>query len=226
MAPGTYILSTRSRLLAPNNFGYGRFGSSTLYMFDSGTSMATPLTAGAVAVVREYLRKTVKIASPSAALLKAALIAGAQPVRPATVPPDNNQGFGRVNLDNLRSPHALLKAMFIEGKGLATGALEERTVTVAQGGQPLKIVLAYSDFPGPRLVNNLNRRQRPDRCGHSGWECRCRWQFRHQEQQELVLPATLGTTPSSRRLERAEWPAPCPSYRRGAREKAPLRRLP
>jgi serine protease AprX len=156
VAPGTYILSTRSRLLAANNFGYGRFGSSTLYMFDSGTSMATPLTAGAVAVVREYLRKTVKIASPSAALLKAALIAGAQPVRPAAVPPDNDQGFGRVNLDNLLSPPAPLKAAFIEGKGLATGSLDERAVTVAQGGQPLKIVLAYSDFPGPRLVNNLN----------------------------------------------------------------------
>jgi serine protease AprX len=114
------------------------------------------LTAGAVAVVREYLRKTVKIASPSAALLKAALIAGAQPVRPAAVPPDNDQGFGRVNLDNLLSPPAPLKAAFIEGKGLATGSLDERAVTVAQGGQPLKIVLAYSDFPGPRLVNNLN----------------------------------------------------------------------
>jgi len=156
VAPGTYILSTRSRLLASNNYGYGRFGSSTLYMFDSGTSMATPLTAGAIGVMREYLRKMVGIASPSAALLKAALIAGAEPLMPGAALPDANQGFGRVNLDKLLAPQPPLKTTFAEGKGIATGGLDERTVAVAHGGAPLKVVLAYSDYPGPRLVNNLN----------------------------------------------------------------------
>jgi hypothetical protein len=156
VAPGTYVLSTRSRSIASNNFGYGKFGSTKLYMFDSGTSMATPLAAGAVGVIREYLRKTVKIASPSAALLKAALIAGAESVRGGTPAPDNNEGFGRINLDKVLAPQAPLKAMFVEGAGLSTGALKSVAISVKQGGLPLKVVLCYSDYPGPKLVNNLN----------------------------------------------------------------------
>jgi subtilisin family serine protease len=44
---------------------------------DTGTSMATPLTAGAMALMREYMQKRVT-SSPSGPLLKAALINGAQ----------------------------------------------------------------------------------------------------------------------------------------------------
>lgn len=156
VAPGTYILSTRSRLLAPNQYGYGRYKSSKLYMFDCGTSMATPLTAGGVAVVREYLRKTVKISKPSASLLKAALIAGAVSVDPAAPRPNNNDGFGRVNIDAIVAPAAPLKARFIEGGGLSTGSLSDTPLVVTQAGSVLKVVLAYSDYPGPQLVNNLN----------------------------------------------------------------------
>jgi serine protease AprX len=29
-------------------------------------------------------------------------------------------------------------------------------LVVAQAGSPLKVVLAFSDYPGPQLVNNLN----------------------------------------------------------------------
>src|SRR5947207_293954 len=64
VAPGTYVLSTRSRRIASNNFGYGRYQNSTLYMFDSGTSMSTPLTAGAVGLIRQLIRK-LGIANPS-----------------------------------------------------------------------------------------------------------------------------------------------------------------
>ena len=156
VAPGTYILSTRSRFLAKNQYGYGRYASSTLYMFDSGTSMATPLTAGAVGVLREYLRKTVKIPKPSAALLKAVLIAGAVGIDPPATRPNNNEGFGRVNIDAILAPALPLKAKFIDGAGLATGSLSDTALVVTQGGSPLKVVLAYSDFPGPQLVNNLN----------------------------------------------------------------------
>ena len=44
---------------------------------ETGTSMATPLTAGAMALMREYMQKRVT-SSPSGPLLKAALINGAQ----------------------------------------------------------------------------------------------------------------------------------------------------
>lgn len=155
VAPGTYVLSTRSRKIAPNNFGFGRYGSSTLYMFDSGTSMATPLTAGAIGALREYLRTKRHVANPSAALLKAAVIAGAQAAGGAAAP-DNHQGFGRVNLDAVIAPMAPLRTAFLDDGSVATGDSYRRLIRVTTGDAPLKVVLAYSDYPGQQLVNNLN----------------------------------------------------------------------
>ena len=77
IAPGTFILSTRSTQIAPNNKAWAAFPPSQLYFYMGGTSMATPLTAGAVVLLREYYRKKMKVKSPTAALLKATLIAGA-----------------------------------------------------------------------------------------------------------------------------------------------------
>lgn len=159
IAPGTFILSTRSTRIAANNYAWAAFPPSKMYFHMGGTSMATPLTAGAVALVREYLRKKAKIAQPTAALLKAVLIAGATRL-PGTAPAgtivDNHQGFGRVNLDAVLKPKAPLSARFSEVRpGLKSGQIYAMTVTV-KAGQPLRIVLAYSDYPGPSLVNNLN----------------------------------------------------------------------
>jgi subtilisin family serine protease len=160
VAPGTFILSTRSTQLAPNNFAWAAFPPSKSYFHMGGTSMATPLTAGALALIREYLRTKQKIAHPTSALLKAALIAGAQ--RLARYAPtgsvcDNHQGFGRVDLDRVLAPTAPSSAKFLDFKpGLTTGAAHSLTIEVQSAAVPLKIVLAYSDFPGPALVNNLN----------------------------------------------------------------------
>jgi hypothetical protein len=156
VAPGTYILSTRSRMIAENNFGWGRFEPSKLYMYDGGTSMATPLTAGGIGVVREYLRTRQQIASPSAALLKASLVASAVFLGGPASSFDSNQGYGRVNLDSILAPAMPTSVRFIEEAGLQTGQMNQRTIRVTSAGSALRIVLAYSDFPGPALVNNLN----------------------------------------------------------------------
>lgn len=156
VAPGTYVLSTRSRQLSEKTWGYGRYGTSSLYMFDCGTSMATPLTAGAVAVVREYLRTKARIAAPSAALLKASIVAGAIPINGRGGPPDMDQGFGRVNVDAVVAPATPLKATFVDGPKLATGDLHEQALQVVEPGHPIKVALAYSDYLGANLVNNLN----------------------------------------------------------------------
>jgi serine protease AprX len=160
VAPGTFILSARSTRIAQNNTAWAPFQPSRLYFHMGGTSMATPLAAGAVALVREHLRKTVRIRKPSAALLKAAIIAGATRL-PRTAPAgallDNHQGFGRLNLDNILAPPAPFTARFIDRRaGLQTGEFYQTELNLASGGGPLRIVLAYSDFPGPALVNNLN----------------------------------------------------------------------
>jgi serine protease AprX len=162
VAPGTFILSTRSTQIALNNTAWAPFPPSRLYFHMGGTSMATPLTSGACAVVREYLRKKRAIRKPSAALMKATVIAGARRL-PGTAPSgtllDNHQGFGRIDLDAILAPAAPLKATFVEVKpGLGTGEQHQMTVNVGAGGSLLRVVLAYTDFPGPALVNNLNLR--------------------------------------------------------------------
>ena len=43
---------------------------------------------------------------------------------------------------------------------LKTGQSNSSTLTVKSNGAPLRIALAYSDPPGPALVNNLNHRDR------------------------------------------------------------------
>jgi serine protease AprX len=155
LAPGTFILSTRSTQIAPNNFAWKAYPPNKKYFFMGGTSMATPLTAGAVALVREFLRKKRGIAHPSAALLKATLIAGAERL-PNTAPAgsilDNDQGFGRVNLDrSMKNPLCT-----VEGAPLQTGEKATTKITVPAGGGNLRIAMTYTDFPGDSLVNNLN----------------------------------------------------------------------
>jgi hypothetical protein len=88
-------------------------------------------------------------------LLKASLIASAVFLRGTGSDFDEHQGYGRVNLDAILAPAAPVRADFVEGVGLRTGQLDDRTIAV-NAGAPLRIVLAYSDYPGTTLVNNLN----------------------------------------------------------------------
>lgn len=159
-APGTFILSTRSTMLAPNNMAWSAFPQSKFYFYMGGTSMATPLTAGAVALIREYLRKIKNIKRPTAALLKASLIAGVTRLSgyaPAGAVVDNHQGYGRVNIDAVLLPSKPASVEFIEVKlGLRTGKIWMREVNIQSQDAPFWIVLTYSDYPGPALVNNLN----------------------------------------------------------------------
>ena len=73
VAPGTNIISTRSSVASGS--GWGIVDGD--YMYDGGTSMATPFAAGASALVREFYTRTYAL-DPSAALVKATLVNGAQ----------------------------------------------------------------------------------------------------------------------------------------------------
>src|SRR6266705_6644524 len=102
VAPGTSILSTRSRHVQHVTTVFG-VSADAAYFFDTGTSMAAPLVAGCAAVLRETLVKN-GVATPSAALIKALLINGAVELAGQYSPseagpsPNNDSGFGRVNL--------------------------------------------------------------------------------------------------------------------------------
>ncbi|KAF4502597.1 Serine protease ABC transporter B family tagB [Fusarium agapanthi] len=161
VAPGTMILSAKSRDAKPND----QFGRSTdsSWTFSSGTSMATPLVAGCVAVLRETLQKD-GVTSPSAALIKALLVNGAV----NTGKKVESQGFGRVDLAN----SIILKGIttnkgYLEGEVLDEDDKDEFIKILSLGDLlmpdgpdsetvTLKATMVYSDLPGAALQNNIN----------------------------------------------------------------------
>ncbi len=147
VAPGTYILSTRS-ILAPEDHYRGIVGA---YGIMSGTSMATPITAGGVAQIREYLQKQ-GVKNPSGALLKSLLISGADDLGDSVM----RMGFGRVNLVNS------IESTFVDQQeGLQTGGYVTYQVEVNEVDKPFNATLVWTDYPASllasrTLVNDLN----------------------------------------------------------------------
>lgn len=120
--------------------------------------MATPLVAGCTGLIREYLEKEHHLTSPSAALVKALLINGAQDITGQYVPsetsgiPNYSEGFGRVDMAATLSRSVQLQD---EATELDTG--EEEIVTVIIGeGKFLKVTLVWTDRPGATLQNDLD----------------------------------------------------------------------
>src|SRR5687768_1130943 len=158
VAPGTFVLSTRSTRIALNNKAWAAFPQSRLYFHMGGTSMATPLAAGAVGLLRQHVRKKRVAGGPTSALLKALLIASTVrlAVSGAKRLVDNDQGYGLIHLGSALKPsHNRRLRMYNVSPGLRTGEAWNRTARVTAAA-PLRVVLVYSDFPGPALVNNLN----------------------------------------------------------------------
>lgn len=148
VAPGTSILSTRSSLAPSKNFDK-RFNDYYAYM--SGTSMATPILAGGVAQVRQYLDEQGE-KEPSGALLKAMLLTSADDLGEDM----RKQGFGRANLEQA------IQTSYKDVKdGLRTREKAEYAVKVTDSSKPLAITLAWTDYPASfaarrTLVNDLN----------------------------------------------------------------------
>lgn len=164
IAPGKFILSTRSRQIT--HYSEASFPpAQKFYMYMSGTSMSTPLVAGCAALVRQYLRTQTGVENPSAALLKAALIHSAEYIssypntsRTSNIWADNEQGWGRINLSgiiNLTSPHQIVFLDQPEGFS-CTGQQHQYRFNITDSSIPLRVTLVYTDYPAQNLVNNLN----------------------------------------------------------------------
>jgi subtilisin family serine protease len=125
----------------------------------SGTSMAAPHVTGAVALIHQWWTGS-NDDDPSPAMSKALLINTATPLgRQPT--PNNNEGWGMVNLGELFDPDA--SRVYVDQDVVLTGVDEEVTLTVtpADPTQPLKVSLVWTDAPGapgadPALVNDLD----------------------------------------------------------------------
>jgi subtilisin family serine protease len=161
VAPGTFILSTHSRATSSKGWGLSQ---DPLYFFDGGTSMATPLVAGCVAVVREHLAKQRNMPTPSAALVKAMLINGARNISGQYVPseaggiPNNAEGFGRVDVAAATDSLGLNERVELKDEAtvLDTDDEERTTVTVGSGATSLKATLVWTDLAGETLQNDLD----------------------------------------------------------------------
>lgn len=162
-APGVGILSTRSYEAKYDIYGVD---SNTNYAYDSGTSMSCPLTAGAVALVREWLisnsvawKVEGKPEVPTAALMKAIITGGAKGVSE----PNNDQGWGRVDLADTLFPTNNRAVKLIDRIPLADGD-ELAWVVETTADAPLDVQLAWVDYPGSasgnqgtsRLINDID----------------------------------------------------------------------
>ncbi len=171
VAPGTYVISTRSR--ASTNTGWATVSANTNYLYMGGTSMATPLTAGAAGLARQWVTTTGGITNPSAALLKALLINGARNMAPGqygtgatqeipTSRPNNVQGYGHVDLYNTLKPSTNQFMNLYDTNSLSTGQSNTFSFTVSTAStNKFVMTMAYSDYwatssAEKKLVNDLD----------------------------------------------------------------------
>jgi len=148
-------------------------GSDNNYWSMDGTSMAAPGAMGAGTLVREYFAdgwypsgtaNSADTMSPSAALIKAVLVNCADPtITGYTNVPNNNIGWGRVDLDSALyfAGDARQLAIIDEETGLSTGQYVEYTYNVNSSSEPLRVTLVWTDYPAainanPTLVNDLH----------------------------------------------------------------------
>jgi len=142
------------------------------YVAMSGTSMATPNMAAAMALIRNYFRLgyyptgdtlTGTPMEVSAALNKAVGIVGADNDVSGYTVPDNNVGWGRVDLDSSLYFAGDTSTLWVmdDTVGLETGDSVLIPIDVTGADKPFRVTLCWTDYPGTMqasliLVNDLD----------------------------------------------------------------------
>lgn len=170
VAPGTNILSVFSQEKDASPL-WGAYNKD--YVWSGGTSMATPLTAGAAAIARQVLVEKLGIKTPSAALMKATMLHTAVDMYPGqfgeigaargqeilTRRPNSDEGYGRVDVANIANLGGATQ--FVDNRqGVAQGAEVSYEFTLNAPGS-LYANLVWTDAPGSAnaaqaLVNDLD----------------------------------------------------------------------
>lgn len=163
VAPGMMVMSA--------NASNGNLNSTCTVVSKSGTSMATAVVAGAVALVGQYFMEGRYSSGaptpsdafiPTGALLKALLINSAVPISrymfangsfvTLGLPPDNYQGFGRLQLDTVLhlAPNNPVSFFVRDAVPLAEKEIHTYTFTVPTAGNtsllaPFKVSMTWTD---------------------------------------------------------------------------------
>ena len=161
VAPGTFILSALTRY---NTKSVGWMAYNASYVYMGGTSMSTPLTAGATALLLEHLIDNMGHEDPNSSLVKAIFAASATDMmgqyNSATngageTAPNNHEGWGRVDM------RSALNTTWVDNESLTTGVNRGWSFNVPLNAPDLNVVVAWTDkestpSAGTNLVNDLD----------------------------------------------------------------------
>ena len=142
-------------------------GQTPLYMTLNGSSMATPVVAGAAAMVRQYLRESQSISEPRSDLIRAILINGAEDIGDSDIP-NPAEGWGQLDLENSLFPSSSgqsLNLFYDYSRELLPGHSFVYTFDV-DGDYGMDVTIVWNDEEGSavadqsasRLVNDLDLR--------------------------------------------------------------------
>jgi len=155
--------------------------SDTDYNTYDGTSMATPNTAGTLALLQEYYQSTHNSEIMRAATLKALVIHSADEAGSANGP-DYEFGWGLVDAERAAEiiEEDVSTVNSIDEHVLSNGSTFTRNVTV-DGTEPLVVTVVWTDIPGtpvaysldpsnPMLVHDLDLKLTKDASTYYPWK--------------------------------------------------------